>query len=120
MSTTTDRDDVSAVVGAFATRLGSRTIAFAMIARFQVTEGSQARVERAFAKAVPATLREPGVLAYQPHRDPADTAGFVVYERWKSLDDLEAHLRTSYISELRQEIAAVMTGPPEFTLLRPL
>jgi quinol monooxygenase YgiN len=120
MTTTTDLDDISAVVGAFETQLGSRVIPFAMIARFRVTEDSQARIEQAFEKAIPPTLREPGVLAYQPHRDPKETAGFVVYERWKSLDDLEAHLRTLYIAELRQEIDAVITGAPEFNLLRPL
>jgi quinol monooxygenase YgiN len=120
MTTTTDRDDVSTIVGAVETQLGSRTIPFAMIAWFRVSQDSQARVEQAFEKAVPPTLREPGVLAYQPHRDPTDTAGFVVYERWKSLDDLGAHLRRSYIAELRQEIDAVITGAPEFNLLRPL
>ena len=120
MTTTTDPDDVSAIVGAFETQLGNRTIPFAMIARFQVTEDAQARVEQAFEKAVPPTLREPGVLAYRPHRDPAATACFVVYECWKSLDDLDAHLRTPYIVELRQEIEAAMTGAPEFNLLRPL
>lgn len=120
MTRTTDLDDVSAIVDAFETQLGSRTIPFAMIARFQVTEDALARVEQAFEKAVPPTLREPGVLAYQPHRDPTDTAGFVVYERWKSLDDLDAHLRTPYVVELRREIEAAMTGAPEFNLLRPL
>lgn len=120
MTTTTDLDDVSAIVAAFETQLGSRTIPFAMIARFQVTEDALARVEQAFEKAVPPTRLEPGVLAYQPHRDPAATAGFVVYECWKSLDDLDAHLRTPYIVELRREIEAAMTGAPEFNLLRPL
>ncbi len=120
MTTTSDLDDVSTIVAAFETKLGNRTIPFAMIARFQVTEDAVARVERAFEKAVPLTRREPGVLAYRPHRDPAVTAGFVVYECWKSLDDLHAHLRTPYIVELRQEIEAAMTGAPEFNLLRPL
>ena len=120
MITKTDLDDVAAIVRAFETQLGDRAIPFAMIARFRVAEDSQARVEQAFEKAVPPTLGEPGVLAYEPHRDPTDTAGFVVYERWKSLDDLEAHLRTSYIAELRREIDAVITGAPEFNLLQPL
>jgi quinol monooxygenase YgiN len=120
MTKTTDLDDVSAIVGAFETQLGSRTTPFAMIARFRVTEDSQARIERAFEKAVPPTLREPGALAYRPHRDPTATACFVVYECWKSLDDLETHLRTSYIVELRREIDAAIMGAPEFNLLRPL
>ncbi len=118
--TPTDLNDVSAIVGAFEAQLGSRTIPFAMIARFRVTEESQARVEQALKKAVPPTRREPGVLIYQPHRDPRVSAGFVVYECWKSLDDLDAHLRMPYIVDLRQEIEATMTGAPEFNLLWPL
>lgn len=55
MNTTTDVDDVSTIIDAFETQLGNRTIPFAMIARFQVTEEVQSRVERAFAKAVPPT-----------------------------------------------------------------
>lgn len=120
MNTTTDLDDVSAIIGAFETQLGNRTIPFAMIARFQLTEDALSRVEQAFEKAVPPTRQEPGVLAYQPHRDPAIATGFVVYECWKSLNDLDAHLRTPYIVELRREIEAAMTGAPEFNLLRPL
>jgi quinol monooxygenase YgiN len=115
MTTTADLDDVSTIVAAFETKLGSRTIPFAMTARFEVTEDALARIEQAFEKAVPPTRREPGVLAYQPHRDPAATAGFVVYECWKSLDDLDAHLRTPYIVELRRDIEAAMTGRPSST-----
>jgi hypothetical protein len=68
MTTTTDLDDVSAIVAAFETQLGSRAIPFDMIARFRVTEDSQARVEQAFEKVVPPTLREPGVLAWPTSR----------------------------------------------------
>ena len=117
---TLDYDDVSAIVSAFEAQLGDRTCAFALFARFRVAEGAQARVKRAFDKAVAPTLQEAGVLDYQPHRDPKDPTGFVVYERWKSLDDLEAHLRTPYIAELRQVIDAVITGTPGFNPLRPL
>jgi hypothetical protein len=35
MTTTTDLDDVAAIVGAFETQLGDRTIPFGMIARFR-------------------------------------------------------------------------------------
>ncbi|HLH86932.1 MAG TPA: antibiotic biosynthesis monooxygenase family protein [Xanthobacteraceae bacterium] len=120
MATTTDLDDVSASVGAFATQLGNRAIPFAMIARSQVREDAQARVEQAFEKAVAPARRQPGVLAYRPHRDPAAAGGFAVDECWKSLDDLEAHLRTSCVAELRREVEAAMVGAPGFSRLRPL
>lgn len=112
--------EVGGIVGAFKAQLGDPTSEFAMVARFRVAEGAQQRVERAFARAVVPTQREAGVLAYQPHRDPAEPTSFVVYERWKSLDALEAHLRTPYIAELRREIAAAIAGTPDFNLLRPL
>jgi quinol monooxygenase YgiN len=56
------------------------------------------------------------VLAYQLHREPNNPDAFVVYEHWRSLDDLEAHLRTAYIAALRAEIDAVMEGEPNSRL----
>ena len=61
MTTAPIPDDVSAIVGAFEAQLGDRTCAFALLARFRVTDGAQARVEQAFDKAVqflPANQRE--------------------------------------------------------------
>jgi quinol monooxygenase YgiN len=42
-----------------------------------------------------------------------------VYERWKSLADLEAHLRTLYITTLISETDEVLGGAPEFQVLMP-
>jgi quinol monooxygenase YgiN len=43
----------------------------------------------------------------------------VVYEHWGSLEDLEQHLRTTYIAALRTEIDAAMEGQPSFQILLP-
>ena len=44
------------------------------------------------------TESEVGVLAYQLHLEADNPDAFIVYERWRSLDALEAHLRTPYPS----------------------
>lgn len=90
-----------------------------IIARFRVRTATGSRIEKAFAEASAETAREAGALAYQLHREPDDSDAFVVYERWRSLDDPKAHLRTSYITALRAEIDAVMEGPPDFNILLP-
>ena len=44
----------------------------------------------------------------------------VVYERWRSLADLETHLRTSHATILRDAFNDLIVGVPEFTILTPV
>lgn len=43
----------------------------------------------------------------------------MVYERWKSLADWEAHLRMPYIGTLRDELEEMLAGLAEFHVLVP-
>ena len=119
MMNTAEKDEVGGIIAAFATQVGDRHRPLALIARFRVRAGAGARVEKAFAEASIQTAREAGVLAYQLHREPDNPDGFVVYERWRSLRDLERHLRATYVAALRAEIDAVMEGQPSFQVLLP-
>jgi quinol monooxygenase YgiN len=67
---------------------------FTLLFRLQVKEGTREMFEAAFAKANKATHIETGVLAYELNRDAEDATSYIMYERWKSLADLEAHVRT--------------------------
>lgn len=112
-------DEVGGIIAAFADQMGDRRRSLAIIARFRVRKGVGPQIETAFAAASIRTAREEGVLAYQLHREPQDPDAFVVYERWLSLEALEAHLRTPYIAALRAEIDSVMEGEPSFQVLLP-
>ena len=114
-----EMDQVGAVIAAFAAQVGDRHRPVALIARFRVRSGVGPQIERAWAKASALTGSEVGVLAYQLHREPDNSDAFIVYERWRTLDDLEAHLRTPYIGALRAEINAVMHGQPHFQVILP-
>ena len=116
---TTAADQVGGIIAAFAAQVGDHHRPLALLARFRVRAGAGPRIEKAFAEASVQTAREAGVLAYQLHREPHDPDALVVYERWRSLEDLELHLRTSYIAALRAKIDAAMEGQPSFQLLLP-
>jgi quinol monooxygenase YgiN len=116
---TTATDEVGGIVAAFAAQVGDPHRPLALIGRFRVRAGAGFQIEKAFAEASVHTAREGGALAYQLHREPQNPDAFVVYERWRSLEDLEAHLRTTYVAALRAEIDAVMEGQPSFQVMLP-
>ena len=113
------QDDVSAIIAGFAAALSSPAEPLSLVVRFQVREGDQAAVEAAFAAARGPTGQERGVMSYDLNREAADDTRFLVYERWRSLADLEAHLRTEYIAKLRKELSRLIIGAPEFHVFVP-
>ena len=115
--TITPADDVSAIIGMFRSELPDPTQPFTLLARFRVRDGVHAQVERLFGEARIPTLREPGCVAFEMSRHASDARRFVVYERWKSLADLDAHLRTPYTTKLREAFNALIDGLPEFHVL---
>jgi quinol monooxygenase YgiN len=112
-------DRVSSYIEQFGALLREPAKPFTIVARFSVKDGTQAKLEAALARARAATHCEPGVIAYDLNRDTADSARYLVYERWKSLADLEVHLRTLYIAKLMEEIDEVLAAAPEFNVFVP-
>jgi len=111
-----DAPDVTAPIRA---ALKDPSKPFAMLVRLQVKEGAEARWQAAFAKAAVETRREKGVLDYTLYHDASQPTRFVLYERWRSLADLEAHVQAPYITALFGEVQAVAAGPVEINVLLP-
>lgn len=118
-STADQDDDVSAIIASFAGELQDVTKPLAILVQFHVRDGTQELVEAAFAEAGIWTAAEPGAIAYELHRERQAPTRFVVYERWRSLADLDAHLRMPYIHAVRRVIADAMVGAPAFRVLIP-
>jgi quinol monooxygenase YgiN len=112
-------DEVSAIIAKFGAELADPAAPFTLLCQFTVKPGAQEAVKVAFAEARAATLNEEGVIVFDLNQGASDPTRFTVYERWRNLAALEAHLRTSYITVLRHQIKAVIAGMPEFQLLRP-
>ncbi len=113
-------DWITAIVEQFSRRLPDPAQPLTIVARLQVKEGAQARFEAAFARARERTLNDTGVITYELNRDDVETTRFVVYERWRSLPDLEAHLRTDHIAALINVTNDVLAVPADFTVVRPV
>jgi quinol monooxygenase YgiN len=111
--------EISAIVAKFGAELNDPAKPLSLLVRFQVSEGAEQAVEAAFAEAATQTRKENGVIAFDLNREASDGTCFIVYERWKSLADLEAHLRTPYVTALREELKSLIIGTPEFRVLTP-
>jgi quinol monooxygenase YgiN len=92
---------------------------FTMFVHLQVKDGMQGKFEAAFAKAVKASRKEKGCIAYDLNRDAKETTRYVLYERWKNLADLEAHLKAAHLTALLAELKELLAGAPEIKVLLP-
>jgi quinol monooxygenase YgiN len=73
---------------------------YVVIARWRARAGEEDAVARAFEEIVPASRAEPGMVAYQVHRDPADPAVFTIYERYRDEAAYQAHIDSEHMQRL--------------------
>ena len=113
-------DDVTAIIGMLHKELADPARPLTLLVHFRVHAGVSARVRALFAEARIPTLRDKGCMAFDLNEHPSDSRSFVVHEKWNSLADLDAHLRTSHASGLRAAYNDLIEGLPEFTVLVPV
>jgi len=92
---------------------------FVLLVHLKVKEGSAAKFEAAFARAVKPTRAEKGCVAYELSRDVKTPTQFLVYERWQNLAALDAHLKSAHIKTLLTDIGDLLDGAPESRVLLP-
>lgn len=113
------QDKENPIITSVKARLKNPDKPFTLIVRIQVKEGAGKQFEAAFAKALTATRKEKGNLAYDLNRDTQEPSRYLVYERWKDLAALEAHLNSPHLKALLAELAKVADGAPESQVLLP-
>jgi quinol monooxygenase YgiN len=112
-----DKDDP---IVAFAKKqLTDTTKPFTLVVVVKVKDGAAEKFETAFAKALAATRKEKGCITYDLNRDSRDAKRYVVYERWKSLADLAAHMKTDHIRTLLEALPDLTEGAPDLRILLP-
>jgi quinol monooxygenase YgiN len=92
---------------------------FTLIVILTAKEDKIADFEAAFVPAIRETRKEKGCLNYELNRDPSNANAYMMYERWKTLPDLDAHLKTKHITELIGKLGDLTSKPPEFRILLP-
>jgi autoinducer 2-degrading protein len=75
-------------------------MAFVVVAKWTAKPGEEDAVAEALLRLVEPSRAEPGNLAYQPHRDPADPRVFMIYEQYVDEDAFKAHLESDHLREI--------------------
>jgi quinol monooxygenase YgiN len=73
---------------------------YVVAVKWMAKPGEAAEVERCLRGLVGPTRAEPGVLVYQPHRDPADPSVFYLYEHYVDEAAYAAHAASPHVQAL--------------------
>lgn len=103
---------------------------FVMLLEFEPKPGREDAFLAAIAEPRKMTVKEPGNLAYALSRvagergDEAEEGEpeeveFVLYEHWKSLGALDAHLKQPYLVKFLGEVGELLSSDPEVTVCVP-
>jgi quinol monooxygenase YgiN len=86
---------------------------FALSVEFKVKPGKEEEFEKAFAPCLIATRKEPGCTAYYLNRDPDRPEIYVMYEQFKGIAALEAHMKEKHTQTLLKTVATLTEGDPK-------
>ncbi len=71
-------------------------MAYVVCAKWIAKEGEADGVAAAIAKLAGPSRAEPGILQYQPHRDPENPNVFFFYEQYTDADAYQAHVDSEH------------------------
>ena len=90
---------------------------FALFVEFKVKAGKEKEFEEAFAPALVATRKEAGCVAYYLNRDTDHPDVYTMYEQFKSIAALEAHLKEKHTETLLKTVIPMCEGDPKIKVL---
>ena len=83
---------------------------FALLVTFKVKAGNEKKFEEAFAPCLTATRKEPGCVAYYLNRDPDAPTTYIMYEHFKGIPALDAHMKEKHTQTLLATVVQVVVG----------
>jgi quinol monooxygenase YgiN len=86
---------------------------FAITVEFKVKAGKEKDFEAAFKPALEATRKEPGCVAYFLNRDPDHADIYTMYEQFKSVAAVDAHLKEKHTETLLKAVGPMCEGDPK-------
>jgi quinol monooxygenase YgiN len=75
-------------------------MAYVLVVRMTTKEGEEERARELVGRLVEASVQEPGVVHYLPHRDPEDPRVFLFYEQYRDQAAFEEHGQTDHFKEI--------------------
>lgn len=89
-----------------------------MIGKITCKEGQSEAMESVFADMTEASKEEPGVEIYSYHR--ADENTYWFFALMSSQEAMQAHGQTDSMKQAMAAFGALMTAPPEMTMITPV
>ena len=75
-------------------------MAYVVTAKWTAKQGEEAAVAAAIQQLAPPSRQEPGMVLYQPHRDPENPRVFFFYEQYRDKAAYDAHLASEHFQRL--------------------
>lgn len=110
-------DDDNPIVKLIKSKVKDEKKTFAILVTFKVKEGNEKKFEEAFPLALEATRKEPGCVAYYLNRDPDAPNTYIMYESFKGIPGLTAHLKEKHTQTLLATIIPLCDGDPQIKVL---
>jgi quinol monooxygenase YgiN len=98
------------VVAMVKSKVKDPTKPFALLVTIKAKAGKEKDLEATFAPCIAATKKEPGCLAYELNRDPDEPTIYVMYEKFKSVAALDAHLKLEHTMKLLSALGPLTDG----------
>ena len=73
---------------------------YVVAAKWTAKQGEEEAVAKAIEQLAPPSRAEPGMLMYQPHRDPENPRVFFFYEQYRDKAAYDAHLNSEHFQRL--------------------
>ena len=116
-SRTTAADEENPVVKLIKSKVKDEKKTFAILVTFKVKAGNEKKFEEAFAPCLTATRKEPGCVAYILNRDPDEANTYIMYESFKGVPGLEAHMKEKHTQTLLATVIPMCEGEPKIKVL---
>lgn len=92
----------------------------ALIARLTAKPDTANTLGEALRGLIAPTLKEEGALEYRLHRDADDPNVWILYESWRSRDDLDAHFERPYTKALMSRFPDLLARDMELSFTTPV
>jgi len=110
-------DEENPVVKMIKGKLKDEKKTFAILVTFKVKAGNEKKFEEAFAPCLTATRKEAGCVAYYLNRDPDEPTTYIMYESFKGIPGLEAHMKEKHTQTLLATVIPMCEGDPKIKVL---
>lgn len=114
------QDEENPIVAMVRGKVADPGATFVLVVKLKTKPGQEKALEKAFAAAIPPTLKEKGCEQYSLSKGTAEPGTYLLYEKWAGVESLKAHLGAKHIEELLKTLGEVSAEAPAAEVFVPV